>query len=60
MAKEKYKIIRCPKCYVPFMRIYLDGRQSILKWHEGRMHETFIKGIREIECFNCKQKIHIR
>ena len=56
-----YKVVRCPnaKCNIPFLRIYKDGRRSILKWYEGRMHETFIQGLYGLTCFNCKKEIYI-
>ena len=51
--------IRCPKCKIPYVKVYKDGRQSFLKWYNGQMRETFIKGIEEVCCFNCGTQIRI-
>lgn len=59
MIKIKNITIRCPNCKIPFAKIYFDGKQSYLKWYNGKMNETFCKGIYEINCFRCGTEIKI-
>jgi len=52
-------VIKCPKCKVPFLKIYPNGDQTFLKWYDGKMNLTFCRGIYEIICFKCNTKIDV-